>query len=86
MEVLFALVAIAEAAQLAAFFFALRDRESERQAAAKERESLLNRVMTRDYAEYRAFERTAEPKPVSPTAKKEREEQDRLATEAHGLA
>lgn len=56
-------VCLAEAVAFAtAFFFAQRDRQRERAAADAREQKLLDRVMARDLAEFKAYE----PRPASP--------------------
>lgn len=77
-----ALFCLVEAAGVtAAFFFASI-------LWTRERSRLLDRIMARDYAQYRAYEPTpAEPeKPKTEQERKEEAEAARLIVEAHGIA
>lgn len=76
-----------EAAQVAAFFFALRDRAAERREWAKERERLLDRVMAPDYYALKAYEPRPETpeRPLTEEERKRAAEDVRIADEAHGL-
>lgn len=61
--------------------------ERERRAWYAERAALLDRVMTRSYAELKAYEPRPTPEPATLTEAERRAiaEAERLADEAHGI-
>ena len=76
---LFAAFALGAVLSGTAFFMADR-------SAKAERKQLLDRVMARDYTEYRAHERAPEPTRQPTRAEREAlEDAERLAEAAHGL-
>lgn len=64
MTELLVLIVLVEVAQVAAFFFAMRDRSHERAQSAEERDRLLDRVMSRDLTEYKALAERPSVPPV----------------------